>query len=249
MRNRIIPTLLLKGDSLYKGKEFKDHKYVGDLHNALRVFNNFEVDELMIVDIEASIKKSKIDLNYIRKVVSECFMPLSIGGGINDVDQAKDLISTGVEKIVINSALFGDEAIVRSMVDNLGGQSVVASIDVKKNFFGKYVIYSHSGTKKQSISLENLLDKIYKIGIGEVVINSIDNEGSMSGYDLNLISTVKKNIDIPIVASGGAGSLSDFKAAVKHGAHGVAAGSYFIYHGPRRAVLISYPERYEIDSL
>ena len=176
-------------------------------------------------------------------------MPLSIGGGINDVDQAKDLISTGVEKIVINSALFGDEAIVRSMVDNLGGQSVVASIDVKKNFFGKYVIYSHSGTKKQSISLENLLDKIYKIGIGEVVINSIDNEGSMSGYDLNLISTVKKNIDIPIVASGGAGSLSDFKAAVKHGAHGVAAGSYFIYHGPRRAVLISYPERYEIDSL
>lgn len=105
------------------------------------------------------------------------------------------------------------------------------------------------GQKKQSISLENLLDKIYKIGIGEVVINSIDNEGSMSGYDLNLISTVKKNIDIPIVASGGAGSLSDFKAAVEHGAHGVAAGSYFIYHGPRRAVLISYPERYEIDSL
>ena len=176
-------------------------------------------------------------------------MPLSIGGGINDVDQAKSLISTGVEKIVVNSALFGDEAILKSMVDNLGGQSVVASIDVKKNFFGKYVIYSHSGTKKQSISLENLLDKIYKIGIGEVVINSIDNEGSMSGYDLDLISTVKKNIDVPIVASGGAGSLSDFKAAIKHGAHGAAAGSFFIYHGPRRAVLISYPERHEIDSL
>ena len=249
MKNRIIPTLLLKGDSLYKGKNFKDHKYVGDLHNALRVFNNFEVDELMIVDIEASITKSQINLNYIRKVVSECFMPLSIGGGINDVDQAKSLISTGVEKIVVNSALFGDEAILKSMVNNLGGQSVVASIDVKKNFFGKYVIYSHSGTKKQSISLENLLDKIYKIGIGEVVINSIDNEGSMSGYDLDLISTVKKNIDVPIVASGGAGSLSDFKAAIEHGAHGAAAGSFFIYHGPRRAVLISYPERHEIDSL
>jgi len=247
--NRVIPCLLMRDGGLYKGAAFKNHRYVGDPFNAVRVFNGFEVDELALLDIGASLQGRVIDHEYIQQVASECFIPLTVGGGVKTVEQARKLLQCGAEKIVINSALFDDPSMISRMAEAFGSQSVVVSVDVGKPLFGGYAVYSHSGTRKQKVSLTDWVTELERRGAGELLLTSVDREGSMGGLDTKLISQVSSLVKIPVVAAGGAGSLSDIKQAMNAGANAVSAGAMFVFHGERRAVLISYPERCELESV
>ena len=241
--------LLTRQQGLYKGIRFKKHKYVGDPVNAVKIFNDKEVDELVILDIEASRKKTTIDFAHIQDIVSEAFMPVAYGGGIQSVETARRLFSLGIEKIIINSAAYGQPALVADIAKIFGSQSVVVTIDVKKSLFGRYALFSHSGTRREKPVLADYLERIVQAGAGEVIINNIEHDGRMQGYDLELIAQVASRVDIPVIAGCGAGRLQDFKAAIAAGATAVAAGSFFVFHGPHRAVLISYPQFHELEAL
>ncbi len=246
---RVIPVLLTKQQGLYKGIKFKKHKYVGDPINAVKIFNEKEVDELVILDIESTRNETAIDFDHIQDIVSEAFMPVAYGGGIQSVAVAKKLFSIGIEKIIINTAAYDQPQLITEISKTFGSQSVVIAVDVKKNLFGNYVLYSYSGTRKEKPTLVNHLQTVEEAGAGEIIINNIDHDGRMCGYDHHLISAVSSRVDIPIIAGCGAGCLDDFKAAIAAGATAVAAGSFFVFHGPHRAVLISYPQPQELDRL
>lgn len=240
---RVIPTLLLKNEGLVKTIKFKNPKYVGDPRNAVKIFNEKEVDELVFLDITASIIGKGPNFQMIEEIASECFMPLGYGGGINDMDSIKKLFSIGIEKVSLNTALHSNSELLKNASDQYGSQSIIASIDVKKNLFGKYEVYTKGGsinTKKDPIKFAV---EMQNLGAGEIFLTSIDLDGTMKGYDLNLISSITSAIDIPLIACGGAGNLSHIKDAVTiAGASAVAAGSLFIYHGKHNAVLINYPK-------
>jgi cyclase len=232
---------------LVKTVKFKDPKYVGDPINAVKIFNEKEVDELMVLDIDATKDNRGPNLKMIKNLADECRMPLCYGGGINTVDQAVKIISLGVEKVALSySALYSIE-LCQQIGDIIGNQSVVVVIDVKKKkLFGGYDIYTHNGTKKSKWNLFDFIAKLEEIGIGEIVINSIDNDGLMQGYDIALIESVREKCTMPITVLGGAGSLEDIKKMIsKFKIIGVAAGSLFVFKGKYRAVLISYPNREE----
>lgn len=246
---RIIPVLSLHNSGLVKTVKFSNPKYIGDPINAVRIFNDKEVDELVFLDITASSLNHKPNFKIIEEVASECFMPLSYGGGISNINEVKTLFSLGVEKVIFNSIVSVNPRLVKEVSDIYGSQSIVVSVDVKKNFLGKYEAYTHSGSKKINRSLKEYISEINSLGIGELILNSIDNDGLLKGYDLALISTVSKLVDIPVVALGGASNLNDFRMAVDAGAHAVAASSFFVYHGKHKAVLISYPTKEQILKL
>lgn len=246
LKPRVIPVLLLQNEGLVKTTKFKDAKYIGDPINAIRIFNEKEVDELIFLDILVSRGKKSIDYDLISNIASECFMPLCYGGGINDIDSIRRILRLGVEKICINSYAFENPNFVKEAVLLFGSSTIVISIDVKKNFFGKYEVWTNGGSKKMKISLNDALLQMEKLGAGEILINSIDKDGSMLGYDCTLIEQVSKLVSIPVVAVGGAGKVSDFSKAIKNGASAVAAGSMFVFHGKHKAVLITYPNRKEI---
>ena len=246
LKPRIIPILLLQDNGLVKTTKFKNPKYIGDPINAIRIFNEKEVDELIFLDIAVTKNNKTIDFDLISKIASECFMPLSYGGGVKDIDTIRRILKLGVEKICINSYVFENPNFVREAVKLFGSSTIVVSIDVKKNIFGKYEIWSHSGTKKVKTTFDEAIKLIEEIGVGEILINSIDKDGCMLGYDCSLINRVSKSVSIPVVASGGAGSTNDFKHAISNGASAVAAGSMFVFHGKHKAVLITYPNRKEI---
>ena len=241
LQTRVIPVLLLKGEGLYKGVKFKNHKYIGDPVNTVKIFNDKEVDELVILDIEASKLSKPINFNLLKDIVSEAFMPIAYGGGIKTVEDAKTLFSLGIEKVILNTYALKDSSLIKELVDIFGSQSVVFSLDVKKGFFGREAVFSTSGTKKVSKSPLDIAKSMQSLGIGEIIINSIDNDGMMKGYNLKLIEEISHNLSIPVVALSGASSLNDFILAKKSGAHAVAAGSMFVYNGVHKAVLISYP--------
>lgn len=241
-RARVIPCLLLKDRGLVKTVKFKDPKYIGDPINTVRIFNDKEVDEIVLLDITATIKKSKPNLRLIYEIASECFMPLAYGGGINQIEDIKQILSVGVEKVIINSFAFENPNFVREAADRFGSQSIVVSIDVKKNFFGRYEVYTHGGRRGTKQNPIDFASKMQEFGAGEILLNSIDMDGGMKGYDIELIKSVSENLKIPLIACGGAGRLEDFKEAIqKGGASAVAAGSFFVFQGPNKAVLISYP--------
>ncbi len=240
IQTRVIPVLLTKNQGLYKGIRFKNHKYVGDPINAVKIFNEKEVDELIILDIEASKKNNVLNFEYIKDIVSEAFMPVAYGGGVRSIEVAKKIFSIGIEKIIINSAGYNNPNLVSEISKTFGSQSMVVSVDVKKKLFGKYALYSYSGTRKEKKILIDYIKMMEDAGAGEIIINNIDHDGKMTGYDLNLISTVSDNVNIPVIAGCGAGNLSDFKSAINAGATAVAAGSMFVFQGPLRAVLINY---------
>lgn len=244
LRTRVIPTLLIKDRGLYKGVKFKNHKYVGDPINTVKIFNEKEVDEIVLLDIEASKKNKMIDFEMIAEIATEAFIPLAYGGGIRTFEDAKKLFSLGIEKVILNTAAIENEELMRELIVYFGSQSIVLSLDIKKSFFGKYSLYTKSGTQKTKQDPITFALKMEKIGVGEIIVNSIDNDGKGEGYDKDFLSIISKKLTIPIVASGGAGTIVDFKEAVDSGADAVAAGSMFVYHGPHKAVLISYP-RYE----
>ncbi|MFW9963994.1 MAG: AglZ/HisF2 family acetamidino modification protein [Candidatus Sifarchaeia archaeon] len=246
LSTRVIPSLLLRGKGLVKTIKFKDPTYVGDPINAVRIFNDKEVDELVFLDITATLENRSPEIDLIKDIATECFMPFGYGGGIHDLETAHKILKMGSEKIVVNSAA-SDFGLLRDMADLFGAQSVVVSIDVKKSRRNKYEVYTHSGTKKTGLDPVQLAKDVEANGAGEILLNSIDLDGTMNGYDIDLISSVTKNVNIPVVAAGGAGHLEHFQQAVlKGGASAVAAGSMFVFHGPHRAVLINYPTQDEL---
>ena len=251
LRPRIIPCLLVKNKGLVKTQRFSSPKYVGDPINAVKVFNEKEVDELIVLDIDASAHGREPDYVMIRNLAAECRMPLCYGGGVKNVEQAERIISLGVEKVAISSAAVEQPGLVSRMAEVLGNQSVVVVLDVKKdNATGKYECWIENGTKPTGLSPSLLAQECANRGVGEVVINSIDNDGVMTGYDLELVAGVRESVSVPITALGGAGSLKDVGELIsRFGIIGAAAGSLFVFKGAYRAVLISYPSPAEKDTL
>lgn len=237
---RVIPILLLKNKGLVKTKNFKTPNYIGDPINALKVFNDKETDELVILDIEASKFGKKIDFDFISDIVSEAFMPIGYGGGISTLYDVQKLFSLGVEKVILNTALFESPKFISEIVNNYGSQSIVASIDYRSGLFFKQRPFFKSGTQPLKINLFSYLKVVENLGVGEIILQNIDQEGTMTGYDLETISKASKLVNLPIVASGGAGNMSDIRKAIEAGASAAAAGSIFVYNGPHNAVLISY---------
>jgi cyclase len=243
MTPRVIPILLLKDKGLVKTVNFKNPTYIGDPINALRIFNDKETDELVILDIEASKQNRKIDFEFIRDIVSEAFMPIGYGGGIQSLSDVQNLFSIGVEKVILNTAITQKRELIRELVNNYGSQSIVASIDYKTGLFYSNRPHFRSGTQSIKTGLLDFLKEVEDLGVGEIILQSIDREGTMKGYDLETISQATKSIQIPLVASGGAGNLNDVKMVIKAGASAAAAGSIFVYNGPHKAVLISYSNK------
>jgi cyclase len=248
---RIIPCLLVKDKGLVKTVNFKNPKYVGDPINAVRIFNEKEVDELIVLDIDATHEKREPDYKMIEHLAAECRMPLCYGGGITTCDQVLRIIQLGVEKVAISSAAIENPDLIAEAAECVGNQSVVVVLDVKKSFLGgKYEIYTHNGSKNTGKYPADFALQVQKLGAGEIVINSIDNDGLMKGYDLDLVEIVRKSINVPLTVLGGAGSLHDIGQLIeKYGTIGAAAGSLFVFKGVYRAVLINYPNRAEKDAL
>jgi imidazole glycerol-phosphate synthase subunit HisF len=250
LRPRIIPCLLVKDKGLVKTVKFKDPKYVGDPINAVRIFNEKEVDELMVLDIDASAENREPDYKMIENLANECRMPLCYGGGVKTVEQAQRIFSLGVEKIALSSAAIENISIVREIAEVVGVQSVIVIIDVKKKVFGGYEVVIYNGSKKTGKDPVKYAKDLQEAGAGELVINSIDNDGVMKGYDFEIIDKIRQAISIPMTVLGGAGSLDDIgKVISKHRVIGVAAGSLFVFKGVYKAVLINYPIKLEKNKL
>lgn len=249
LNHRIIPCLLLSADGLVKTQQFGKPKYVGDPINAIRIFNEKEVDELMVLDIDASKACRAPNFELIEQLAGECFMPLCYGGGIRTLSHAKTLFSIGVEKVSLQSVLATDANLIRQIADLYGEQSVVVSMDIKKNWLGRPKIYSRSNAKFAEDDWGKQLLEFVKMGAGEVLINSVDRDGMRSGMDLDLIKRASTLVEVPVIALGGVGSMADIKAAIQAGASAVGVGSFFVFQGPLRAVLITYPSYEELRDL
>ena len=247
--NRLIPVLLLKNGGLVKTTKFKDPKYVGDPINAIKIFNEKQVDEIMVLDITASKEGREPNYSLIEQFAGECFMPLAYGGGIRSVEQAKRLFASGVEKICIQTAALENPYLITELAERFGSQSIMVSIDIKKNWLGSPQVYSTCREKIIGTNWINLLQQCIDAGAGEVLLNAVDKDGTLSGPDLDLIQKASKAVQVPLIAVGGISSLEDIKAAINVGASGVAAGAFFVYYGPHRAVLITYPRYEELQSL
>lgn len=241
-RARVIPCLLLRGQGLVKTRRFKDAVYVGDPVNAVRIFSDKEVDELVLLDIDASREGREPNYELIAEIAGECFMPVAYGGGIRTLAQVRQLIRSGVEKVVINSAACESTAVLREAADVFGSQAVVAGIDVRRTLLGGYKVMAKSATVDTGLRLDEHVQRLVAAGAGEILLNSIDRDGQMSGYDLDLIRSVTGRVSVPVVACGGAGTVQHLEQAVREGgASAVSAGSMFVFHGKHRAVLINYP--------
>jgi cyclase len=240
LRRRIIPALLMRDGGLVKTVKFSKERYIGDPINAVKIFNEKEVDELCLLDIGATTEGRPPAYSEINEIVSEAFMPIGYGGGIQTMDHVERLFKLGVEKVIMNTAAFENETLVKEASGVFGNQSIVVSIDIKKDLFGQYRIYTRSGKSKQKIDLVTAVKKMQDLGAGEIILNNIDRDGTMQGYDVEPINKVSKVIDLPLVALGGAASIDDFVAAILNGASAVSAGSMFVFQGVHKAVLISY---------
>jgi len=247
---RIIPCLLLRNNGLVKTVKFKESTYVGDPINTVKIFNEKEVDEIFFLDIDATKEKKEPPYELIQNIASECFMPFAYGGGIHSLAQIERIIKSGAEKIIINTQAFLEKNFLKEAVHEFGSSTIAVSIDVKKEFHKGNIVYIKGGTQSTGITPVTYAKEIENAGAGEILINSIDRDGVMEGYDIELIKSISQSIRIPIIACGGAGKLSDFRSAVKEGgASASAAGSFFVFHGKRRAVLITYPSYSEISKL
>jgi cyclase len=249
LKNRVIPCLLLRNGGLVKTLKFSDPKYVGDPINAIRIFNDKEVDELMVLDITASKENKEPNYDLIEQFASECFMPLCYGGGIKTKEQAQRIFTLGVEKVCIQTAALDNMKLVSDLAAQYGNQSILVSIDVKKDWLGKAKLYSAATGKTLSKNWVEHMNDAIKAGAGEIVLNAVDRDGTLKGMDLDLIKQASKVIGVPLVAVGGAGSLQDIKAAIDAGASAVSAGAFFVFQGPHRAVLITYPRYKELEQL
>ena len=251
LRSRITPCLLRHDGGLVKTRQFKDPKYVGDPLNAVKIFNEKEVDELMFLDIDATVQRRGPDFTLLRSLAIESRMPLCYGGGITSADQASQIISLGIEKVSISAAAIHNPVLIKEMAEAVGAQSVVVTLDVRKNkLFSGYAVYTHNGREKSKINLLEFCQQVVELGAGEIVINSIDRDGEMAGYDLELARKVRESVTCPISVLGGAGAIDHMKDLIDAvGIVGAAAGSMFVFKGIYRAVLINYPLKKEKDRL
>jgi len=250
LRPRIIPSLLIQDNGLVKTVNFKNPKYVGDPINAVRIFNEKEVDELAIFDIDATVKGLEPNYSLIERIANQSRMPLCYGGGVRTVEQAQKIFGLGIEKIALSSAVLQNPQLITQIAERVGSQSVIVVLDVKKKLFGGYEVYTHNGKKSTGINPFKFAEEAQKLGAGEIIINSIDQDGVMKGYDMGLIDKVREKISLPLTVLGGAGSLNDIKQIIdKHGIIGVAAGSLFVFKGVYKAVLINYPSFEEKEKL
>lgn len=250
LRPRIIPSLLIHENGLVKTVNFKNPKYVGDPINAVKIFNEKAVDELAIFDIDATVLDKEPNYSLIERLASQSMMPLCYGGGVKTVEQAQRIFSLGIEKIALSSAVLQNPKLITEISDRVGAQSVIVVLDVKKKLLGGYEVYTHNGKKSTGISPFKFVEEAQKLGAGEIVINSIDKDGVMKGYDMDLIAKVREKISLPMTVLGGAGSLQDIEKVIDvHGVIGVAAGSLFVFKGPYKAVLINYPTQLEKNKI
>jgi len=245
---RIIPVLLLNRGGLYKTIKFKNPKYIGDPINSVKIFNEKEADELLLLDYRASIERRDPDYEKIAEIAGEAFMPMAYGGGIRHLENAKRVFSCGYEKVVLNTILFDDLNLIERIASIYGAQAVVGCIDFTKSFFKSNRAYSYSGTKKSSFTPLQWAKNLENAGVGEIIVNSIDNDGTWKGYSLEIISEISQNVKVPVIACGGAGRLEDFEAAVRAGASAVAAGSMFVFQKKGLGVLISFPSDLQIPN-
>ena len=245
LRSRLTPVLLIQNGGLVKTVEFSKPKYVGDPINAVKIFNEKEADEIVVLDIDATVKGKDPDFRLISKLAAECRMPLCYGGGVKSVAHAKKLIKLGVEKVAISASFLDNPNLVREMADAIGSQSIVCVIDYRKktNMFGSYYqVATHNGSTSHNIDFMDLVKNAHELGAGEIVFNSIDHDGLMSGYDLSFIKMLKEHVSLPATFLGGCGSYEDMQNVTAiWGTAGIAAGSFFVFKGKYRAVLISYP--------
>lgn len=249
-RPRVIPVLLLKNNGLVKSVKFKDHRYLGDPINAVKIFNDQKADELAFLDILASRENRCISLDFVRQVGDEANMPFAVGGGIRTIDQIRQIINAGAEKVIINTQASENPDFIREASDTFGSSTIAVSMDVKKKVFSKEQVYTHGGSKATGMDPLIFARQIQKSGAGELIVNSIEKDGTMSGYDLTLIKKISEAVSIPVVALGGAGQLTHLHDAIENGyASAAAAGSLFVYHGPRKAVLINYPDLKDLENL
>ena len=248
LKVRVIPCLLLKNRSLVKTVKFKKYNYIGDPINTVRIFNELEVDELMFLDIFASKEIRDINFEILKDIANECFMPLSYGGNIKSLDDAKKIFAIGFEKVVINSNAFNNLELIEQIAKYFGQQSVVGSIDVKKGLFGGEHIYSRHGKKREKESVVEWAKKLESAGAGELLLTSIDRDGTWSGYDIELTKRVTSSVQIPVIANGGAGSISDIAEVVgRANASACAVGSMVVYQKRGMGVLVNFPDKKSLE--
>lgn len=242
IRPRVIPALLLKGQGLVKTVKFKDPKYLGDPINIVRIFNDKEVDEIVLLDITATPENRPPQFEALKNIASEAFIPLAYGGGIRSMKDVYTLLSIGIEKLILNTSAVENPTLVREIANHAGSQAAVVSMDVKRNLLGRYEVFIRCGQKKTGLDPVKYAVEMEKMGAGEIIVNSIDRDGTMLGYDIDLVRRVADAVGVPVVACGGAGNLSHVAEVIKQGhASAAAAGSMFVFQGPLRGVLISYP--------
>lgn len=250
LRPRIIPCLLVHKGGLVKTVGFRDPKYVGDPINAVKIFNEKEADELIVLDIDATATRSEPNYRMIANVAAECRMPLCYGGGIRTPEQARRIVDLGVEKVAISAAAIENPPLISQIAAEIGRQSVVVVLDVRKSAAGRYAVFTHNGTVDTGLDAFELATRAQELGAGELIVSSIDEDGRMKGYDLALAGKIRETVRIPISVLGGAGSLADIEKLVRAcGVVGAAAGSLFVFKGPYRAVLINYPTASQKEDL
>ena len=250
LQKRVIPCLLLHKGGLYKTEKFKKPTYIGDPINAIKIFNEKEVDELMFLDIDASAENKEPNYKMIEDIASECFMPLCYGGGVKTIEQMKKIYALGVEKVSMSSQSVLNTNLIKEASSIFGNQSVVVTIDIKKDFWRNKKVFINNGKKNTKLNPIDFIKKIEALGAGEIVINSIDNDGVMKGYDIEMLKEIKSNTKVPIIALGGAGKLEHIKEVFESTfVDAVACGSMFVYQGPLKGVLISYPSYQKIQEL
>lgn len=240
---------MLKQNGLVKTLKFKQPKYIGDPINAIRIFNDKEVDELLVLDIDASRQKKQPNYNLIEEFASECFMPLAYGGGINNVDQASRLFNLGVEKIVLQTAAIRDLSLITELSEMFGSQSIMVSLDLKTTWLGKSLLYHAAERRALNLPWLGFAQSAVEAGAGEILFNSVNKDGTLSGPDLAPLAKICRTLSVPVIGVGGVSSIEDMKKVINAGANAVAAGAFFVFHGPHRAVLISYPTRKDINEI
>jgi cyclase len=244
LATRVMPCLLMDQGALIKTVQFKNQIYVGDPVNAVRIFNQKEVDELVLIDISATVEKRGIDFETLEKVVTECFMPICYGGGVNNLDDMRRLYHLGIEKISLSSYAIASPEFISRAASEFGNQAIVVTLDVKKNIFGKYTVRTHQGKVDTKRSPVDIAKDMERAGAGEILLYSIDRDGTWTGFDLNLVKLVSQAVNIPVIACGGAGELSHLRAAVNEaGASAVAIGSMAVFQAKDLGVLIKFPSR------
>lgn len=247
---RIIPVLLLKGEGLVKGVRFKGHKYVGDPINAVKIFADKEVDELLFLDVTATDENRSVSPDLVQRIADESYMPFGVGGGVRSVELIRALLGAGAEKVSINTAAIEQPALISEAATVFGTQSIIVGIDVKSSWLGAYKVHSHCGARATGLDPVAWAREVERRGAGEILLNSIDRDGTAEGYDLTLIRKISEAVTIPVIACGGAGTTRHLEDAIHvGGAAAAAAGSFFVFHGPKRAVLISFPRSEEARAI